>query len=59
MSELTYKRTAVGLTKELEKAILYLRKTEEYCRCSYSEIMRMLMQEGVKSLAARYPGISE
>ncbi len=47
----TFKRLSVNLPPELDRAVLDLRKTEEYCRCSYVEIIRVLMAEGAKALA--------
>lgn len=47
----TFKRLSVNLTPELDRAVLDLRKTEEFCRCSYVEIIRVLMAEGAKAMA--------
>ena len=47
----TFKRLSISLTPELDRAVLDLRKTEEYCRCSYVEIIRVLMAEGAKAMA--------
>lgn len=47
----TFKRLSVNLPPELDRAVLDLRKTEEYCRCSYVEIIRVLMAEGAKALS--------
>lgn len=33
----------------MEKQIAQLRKREEYCRCSYSEIIRRLIEAGMRS----------
>ena len=46
----TYKRRSINLPPELDRVVLDLRKTEEYCRCSYVEIIRVLMAEGAKTL---------
>ena len=46
----TFKRLSISLPAELDRAVLDLRKTEEYCRCSYVEIIRVLMSEGAKTL---------
>lgn len=46
----TYKRLSINLPPELDRVVLDLRKTEEYCRCSYVEIIRVLMAEGAKTL---------
>jgi len=42
---------SINLPQELDRVVLDLRKTEEYCRCSYVEIIRILMTEGAKALA--------
>lgn len=47
----TSKRLSINLPPELDRAVLDLRKTEEYCRCSYVEIIRVLMAEGAKALS--------
>lgn len=46
----THKRLSINLTEELDRYVLELRKREEYVRCSYVEIIRVLMEEGAKSL---------
>jgi len=40
------KRVMVMLPPELEEKLYALRRTEEYCRMSYSEIIRMLFERG-------------
>ena len=50
---LQHKRMSIGLTEELDRAIIELRKTEKYCRCSYVECIRVLMEEGARAIAAR------
>ena len=50
MSVKTYKRLSINLTEELDHYVLELRRREEYVRCSYVEIIRVLMEEGAKSL---------
>lgn len=42
------KRKSISLPLELEQAILNLRKTERFCRCSISEIMRVLLIKGLQ-----------
>lgn len=54
MGAKTYKRLSINLPQELDRAVLDLRKTEEYCRCSYVEIIRVLMYEGAKSLGVHH-----
>lgn len=51
--QLTYKRASVYLTKEMDRAVIELRKTEEYCRCSYAEIIRLMMMEGTQAMKAQ------
>lgn len=43
------KRMSVTINKEMENKIIELRKTDEYCRCSYSEIIRKLIEAGMKA----------
>ena len=51
--QLTYKRVSLYLTPELDRAVLDFRKTEEYCRCSYAEIIRLMMAEGAQAMKAK------
>ena len=46
------KRMSLSLPRELEAAVIDLRKTDEYCRCSYAEIIRRLMQLGLERIKA-------
>lgn len=46
------KRMSLSLPAELEQAVIELRKTERFCRCSYAEIIRSLMQLGLESINA-------
>lgn len=41
-------RASVIIPKELETAIIALRKTDEFSRCSISEIVRVLITKGLK-----------
>lgn len=41
------KRMSISLPPELEQAVIELRKTDRFCRCSYAEIIRQLMQAGI------------
>lgn len=43
------KRIAVSLPKELEDKLIELRKTDKYCRCSFSEIVRQLFALGIEA----------
>lgn len=40
------KRIMVMLPPELEERLYELRRTEAYCRMSYSEIIRMMFERG-------------
>lgn len=42
------KRMSVSINEDMENKIVELRKTDEYCRCSYSEIIRKLIEAGMK-----------
>lgn len=41
-------RTSIVLTEEQENAILSIRQRYEYRRCSLAEIMRMVIEAGLK-----------
>ena len=40
-------RITITLTKEQEDAIMKLRQTDEFCRCSFGEIIRRLIDAGL------------
>lgn len=42
-------RMSLTLTKEMEEAIVELRKTDKYCRMSYAEIIRTLIKAGLEA----------
>ena len=44
----TMRRMSVTIPDEIDAAVLSLRKTDEFCRCSYSEILRHLLSVGVE-----------
>lgn len=44
------KRMSISISPEQERAILDLRKTEEFCRFSYAEIIRILMNRGIEEV---------
>lgn len=46
------KRQSVSLPPELENAIFELRKTDRFCKCSISEIMRELLKIGIEEQRA-------
>ncbi len=42
-------RLSISLSKEQEEAIVKLRQTDEYCRCSYGELVRRLIDIGLNA----------
>lgn len=40
-------RLSIQLTKEQEEALIELRKRDEFCRLSYGEIVRRLIDTGL------------
>lgn len=43
------KRITISVPDKLEQAIADLRKTERFCRSSYSEIMREMLLIGIEN----------
>lgn len=43
------KRISVSLTPEMERKVMEIRKTDEYCRSSVAEILRMLIERGLSA----------
>jgi hypothetical protein len=43
------KKFTVCMTDEQQREILEMRKTDEYCRCSLSEIARNVFDRGIKA----------
>lgn len=43
-------RMSISMTKEMENAIVQLRKDERFTRMSYSEILRVLIEAGLASI---------
>lgn len=41
------RRITVSFPEDIEQAIMELRKTDKYSRCSYSELVRMLVRAGL------------
>lgn len=41
------KRLSISVTPEMEKKIYEMRKKDEFCRMSISEIVRMLIVRGI------------
>ena len=42
------RRVTISLPDELDKKVLELKKDDKFVRCSYSEIVRMLLQAGLE-----------
>lgn len=42
-------RLSIQLTKEQEKALIEMRKQDEFCRMSYGELVRQLIDIGLKT----------
>lgn len=38
------KRMSISINEEMDKKIIELKKTDKYCRCSYAEIVRQLIE---------------
>lgn len=43
------KRITVSFPEDLEKRIYQLRKKEKYVKCSYSELVRILVEAGLEA----------
>lgn len=46
------KRASVSLPAEIEEQVIKLRRRDEFCRCSYSEIVRKLIVAGLQVVEA-------
>lgn len=46
------KRVQVSLPPDVEALLYELRKTDEFCRMSYSEILRVLFKKGAEEVLA-------
>ncbi len=44
------RRVTIALPDEIDRKILELRKKDNYIRCSYSEIVRMVLERGIDLL---------
>lgn len=42
------RRISVSLTPDLEKRVMEMRKTDEFCRISVAEIIRILIARGLE-----------
>lgn len=49
------KRMTIALPDELDKRILSLRKDDRFVRCSYSELVRQMLDRGFAMLDAERP----
>lgn len=47
------KRISISLQEELDNQIIELKKTDKYCRCSYAEIVRNLIELGIRASKAQ------
>lgn len=45
-------RKSVSLPTEVEEQVIKLRKRDEFCRCSYSELVRRLITAGLQAVEA-------
>ena len=46
------RRVTISLPDELDKKILELKRNDRFVRCSYSEIVRQLMEHGYQMIEA-------
>lgn len=44
----TMKRMSVLIPPEVDKAILEMKKTDEFVRCSYAELIRLILRRGLE-----------
>lgn len=49
-------RKTISLPPELENAVYELRKSEKYCKCSFSEILRVMIRRGLDAEQAERKG---
>lgn len=45
------RRVTITLPEAMDKAVLQLRKDDRFARCSYSEIVRQMLELGLKAKA--------
>lgn len=50
------KRMSISINKEMDQKIIALKKTDQYCRCSYAEIIRQLIKAGIEVIEADKKG---
>lgn len=46
------RRVTIAFPDEMDERILDLRKEDRFIRCSYSEIVRQILERGFEALAA-------
>lgn len=46
------RRVTISLPEETDKKILELRKDDRFVRCSYSELVRQIVEQGLDMLRA-------
>lgn len=59
MEELTLtdmKRISISVPSSLDEKIMALRKTDRFVRCSYSEIVRQIIEKGFDGFEAAQSG---
>jgi len=49
------RRMTISMPDELDRRILELRKDDRFARCSYSEIVRQMLDQGFAALDAERP----
>lgn len=47
------RRVTITLPDAMDKAVLQLRKDDRFARCSYSEIVRQMLDLGLKANASK------
>lgn len=50
------RRVTVSLPDELDKRILEMKKDDRFVRCSYSEVVRQMLEFGYKTYTAERAG---
>lgn len=50
------KRVTISLPDSIDKKVLELRKDDRYVRCSYSELVRMLLEAGLSTTGGERNG---
>ena len=41
------KRISISLSDAIDEKVMEMKRTEEYCRSSYAEIIRILIERGI------------